>query len=165
MGGRIVPVVDASTQAQQHKTCYVGFMAISILPNISLADSELEVTYILASGPGGQNVNKVATAAQLRFDAAHSASLPDRVRARLLELAGSRATRDGVIVITARRFRTQQRNREDAIERLAALIREAAHRPAFRVATRPSRAARQRRLQGKAHRARIKQGRTVRFDD
>lgn len=115
--------------------------------------------------PRGQNVNKVATAAQLRFDAAHSSSLPDRVRARLLELAGSRATRDGVIVITARRFRTQQRNREDAIERLAALIREAAHRPAFRVATRPSRAARQRRLQGKAHRARIKQGRTVRLDD
>lgn len=147
------------------KPCYASAMAISILPALSLSESELEVSYILASGPGGQNVNKVATAAQLRFDAARSPSLPERVRSRLLELAGSRATRDGVIVITARRFRTQQRNREDAIERLAALIREAAHRPAFRVATRPGRAARQRRLDGKAHRANIKRGRSGRFDD
>ncbi|MGO3517091.1 MAG: alternative ribosome rescue aminoacyl-tRNA hydrolase ArfB [Acetobacter cibinongensis] len=140
-------------------------MAISILPTISLAESELEVTYILASGPGGQNVNKVATAAQLRFDVVRSPSLPERVRARLLQIAGSRLTRDGVIVITARRFRTQIRNREDAIERLAELIREAAHRPAFRVATRPGRAAKQRRLDGKAHRADIKRNRSVRHDD
>ncbi|MGO2958707.1 MAG: alternative ribosome rescue aminoacyl-tRNA hydrolase ArfB [Acetobacter sp.] len=140
-------------------------MAISILPTISLAESELEVTYILASGPGGQNVNKVATAAQLRFDVARSPSLPERVRARLLQIAGSRLTRDGVIVITARRFRTQIRNREDAIERLAELIREAAHRPAFRVATRPGRAAKQRRLDGKAHRAGVKRNRSVRHDD
>ncbi|CAP57599.1 alternative ribosome rescue aminoacyl-tRNA hydrolase ArfB [Gluconacetobacter diazotrophicus] len=140
-------------------------MPILILPTLSLPESELEVSYILASGPGGQNVNKVATAAQLRFDAARSPSLPDRIRARLLDLAGSRATREGVIVITARRFRTQQRNREDAIERLADLIRQAAHRPAFRVATRPGRAARQRRLDGKAHRAGIKRGRSGRFDD
>ncbi|QEO18561.1 alternative ribosome rescue aminoacyl-tRNA hydrolase ArfB [Acetobacter vaccinii] len=138
---------------------------IHILPGLCLAESELEVSYILASGPGGQNVNKVATAAQLRFDAARSPSLPERVRARLLEVAGTRATRDGVIVITARRFRTQQRNREDAVERLAGLIREAAHRPAFRVATRPSRASRQRRLDGKAHRATIKRGRSARLDD
>ncbi|MFT9398949.1 alternative ribosome rescue aminoacyl-tRNA hydrolase ArfB [Acetobacter sp.] len=140
-------------------------MAISILPTISLAESELEVTYILASGPGGQNVNKVATAAQLRFDVVRSPSLPERVRARLLQIAGSRLTRDGVIVITARRFRTQIRNREDAIERLAELIREAAHRPAFRVATRPGRAAKQRRLDGKAHRAGVKRNRSVRHDD
>ncbi|ACI52284.1 Class I peptide chain release factor [Gluconacetobacter diazotrophicus PA1 5] len=140
-------------------------MPILILPTLSLPESELEVSYILASGPGGQNVNKVATAAQLRFDAARSPSLPDRIRARLLDLAGSRATREGVIVITARRFRTQQRNREDAIERLADLIRQAAHRPAFRVATRPGRAAHQRRLDGKAHRAGIKRGRSGRFDD
>ncbi|MBS0988944.1 aminoacyl-tRNA hydrolase [Acetobacter okinawensis] len=140
-------------------------MAISIPPSLSLPDSELEVSYILASGPGGQNVNKVATAAQLRFNAALSPSLPERVRIRVLELAGTKATRDGVIVITARRFRTQLRNREDAIERLVALIREAAHRPAFRVATRPGRAARQRRLDGKAHRATIKRGRSARFDD
>lgn len=95
-------------------------MAISILPSLTLPDSELEVSYILASGPGGQNVNKVATAAQLRFNAALSPSLPERIRIRVLELAGTKATRDGVIVITARRFRTQLRNREDAIERLVA---------------------------------------------
>lgn len=140
-------------------------MAIQILPALALAEAELEVSYILASGPGGQNVNKVATAAQLRFDAARSPSLPERVRVRLLELAGSRATRDGVIVITARRFRTQIRNREDAIERLAELIREAANRQAYRVATRPSRAAKRRRLDGKSHRANVKRQRTVRLDD
>lgn len=140
-------------------------MAIPIAPGLFLAESELEFSYILASGPGGQNVNKVATAAQLRFDAARSPSLSDRVRIRLLELAGSRATRDGVIVITARRFRTQQRNREDAVERLAALLREATYRPAFRVATRPSRAARQRRLDGKNHRSAIKRGRSASYDD
>lgn len=140
-------------------------MAIPISPGLFLAESELEFSYILASGPGGQNVNKVATAAQLRFDAARSPSLPERVRVRLLELAGSRATRDGVIVITARRFRTQQRNREDAIERLATLLREATHRPTFRVATRPSRAARQRRLDGKSHRSAIKRGRSASYDD
>lgn len=96
-------------------------MAIQILPTLSLAETELEVSYILASGPGGQNVNKVATAAQLRFNAAASPALSERIKQRLLEIAGSRATRDGVIVITARRFRTQLRNREDAIERLADL--------------------------------------------
>ncbi|MFT8431159.1 MAG: alternative ribosome rescue aminoacyl-tRNA hydrolase ArfB [Acetobacter orientalis] len=140
-------------------------MAIQILPTLSLAETELEVSYILASGPGGQNVNKVATAAQLRFNAAASPALSERIKQRLLEIAGSRATRDGVIVITARRFRTQLRHREDAIERLADLIREAAHRPAYRVATRPSRAAKRRRLDGKAHRATLKRQRTVRFDD
>ena len=140
-------------------------MAIQILPTLSLAETELEVSYILASGPGGQNVNKVATAAQLRFNAAASPALSERIKQRLLEIAGSRATRDGVIVITARRFRTQLRNREDAIERLADLIRDAAHRPAYRVATRPSRAAKRRRLDGKAHRATLKRQRTVRFDD
>lgn len=140
-------------------------MAIEILPGLALSETELVFSYILASGPGGQNVNKVATAAQLRFDAVGSPSLTERVRGRLLEIAGSQATRKGVIIITARRYRTQQRNREDAIERLAAMIREAAHRPAFRVATRPGRAARQRRLDGKAHRARVKSGRSRRFDD
>ncbi len=117
-------------------------MAIPILPGLSLADYELQISYILASGPGGQNVNKVATAAQLRFDTARSTSLPERVRVRLLEIAGSRATRDGVVVITAWRFRMQIRNRKDAIERLITIIREAAHRQAFRIPTRPGRAAR-----------------------
>nr|WP_298797717.1 alternative ribosome rescue aminoacyl-tRNA hydrolase ArfB [uncultured Acetobacter sp.] len=138
---------------------------MAITSSLSLDDAELSFTYILASGPGGQNVNKVATAAQLRFDAAGSPSLNERVRGRLLELAGSRATRDGVIVITARNYRTQQQNREDATQRLVELIRQAAHKQAYRVPTRPSRGARQRRLDGKARRSGIKQGRSKRFDD
>lgn len=140
-------------------------MQIAITPTLALDDAELSFTYILASGPGGQNVNKVATAAQLRFDAANSPSLPERVRARLLTLAGSRATRDGVIVITARNYRTQQQNREDATQRLAELIRQAAHKQAYRVPTRPSKGARQRRLDGKSRRSSIKQGRSKKFDD
>ncbi|MCH4022773.1 MAG: aminoacyl-tRNA hydrolase [Acetobacter sp.] len=140
-------------------------MTIQILPSLSIQMSEIEISYILTSGPGGQNVNKVATAAQLRFNATCSPSLTERIRTRLIEVAGSRATRDGVIIITARRFRTQQRNREDAIERLADLIREAAHRPAFRVPTRPGRASRQRRLDSKNHRSRIKRGRSMSHDD
>ncbi|MBO1324347.1 aminoacyl-tRNA hydrolase [Acetobacter sp. TBRC 12305] len=140
-------------------------MSTSTAPELPVPEAELVFTYILASGPGGQNVNKVATAAQLRFDAARSPSLSERTRMRLLKLAGSRASREGVIVITARNFRSQQRNREDAIARLAALIREAEFRPTFRIATRPSRAARQRRLDGKAHKAGIKRDRRVRHDD
>lgn len=138
---------------------------IAITSSLALDDAELSFTYILASGPGGQNVNKVATAAQLRFDAANSPSLPERVRTRLLTLAGSRATRDGVIVITARNYRTQQQNREDATQRLAELIRQAAHKQAYRVPTRPSKGARQRRLDGKSRRSSIKQGRSKKFDD
>lgn len=140
-------------------------MAIEISPGLTIDENELAITYILASGPGGQNVNKVATAAQLRFDALRCHTLPERVRRRLIELAGSRATVNGEIVITGRRFRTQLRNREDVIARLVALIQEAATRPAFRVATRPGKAARQRRLDGKSHRASIKRNRNVRFDD
>ncbi|KFL91906.1 Hypothetical protein YaeJ with similarity to translation release factor [Acetobacter malorum] len=140
-------------------------MQIAITPTLALDDAELSFTYILASGPGGQNVNKVATAAQLRFDAANSPSLPERVRMRLLTLAGSRATREGVIVITARNYRTQQQNREDATQRLVELIRQAAHKQAYRVPTRPSKGARQRRLDGKSRRSSIKQGRSKRFDD
>ncbi|GBR68077.1 alternative ribosome rescue aminoacyl-tRNA hydrolase ArfB [Gluconobacter kanchanaburiensis] len=140
-------------------------MPVQIHPGLSIGDDELKVTYILASGPGGQNVNKVATAAQLRFDVLRSPALSERTRARLIELAGSRATQQGEIVITGRRFRTQARNREDVIERLAELIRKACHRPSFRIATRPGKAARQRRLDGKSHRATTKRNRTVRLDD
>jgi ribosome-associated protein len=135
---------------------------IPVAPGIALADDEIAVTYILASGPGGQNVNKVATAAQLRFDARRSPSLSAEVRARLEALAGSRLTGEGVIVITARRFRSQIRNREDAIERLAELIRAAAERQETRRPTRPSRAARGRRMDEKAHRGRIKRDRGMR---
>ena len=140
-------------------------MSVEVMPGLVLKDEDLRVTYILASGPGGQNVNKVATAAPLRFDVVGSTALSERVRTRLLEIAGSRATNGGEIVLTGRRFRTQQRNREDGIERLAGMIREAAHRQAFRVATRPGKGAKQRRLDGKAHRAGIKRNRQIRLDD
>jgi ribosome-associated protein len=134
-------------------------MRIAITPALSIDEREIEVSFILGSGPGGQNVNKVATAAQLRFDARRSPSLPEAVKGRLEALAGARLTREGVIVLTARRFRSQERNREDALERLAALIRAASARPARRRATQPSRGERERRLAEKAHRAEIKKGR------
>src|SRR5262249_28867885 len=116
------------------------------------------------SGPGGQNVNKVASAVQLRFDLSRSRSLPAEVRDRLARLAGRRLTGDGVIVITAQRFRTQERNRQDALERLVDLIRRAAVAPALRRPTRPSAGARERRLQAKARRAAVKELRRPRPD-
>ena len=122
---------------------------ISVTPTISLRDDELQFQFKLASGPGGQNVNKVATAAELRFDVAGSPSLPEAVRARLLALAGNRITQEGELLITARRFRSQERNRQDAIERLSALIQKAAEPPKPRLKTRPSRAAKQRRMDEK----------------
>ena len=130
-----------------------------------IPDDELHVTYILASGPGGQHVNKVATAAQLRFDARNSPSLPPRTKHRLAEVAGSRMTGDGVIVLTARRFRSQIRNREDAVARLHEMIGEASTVQAYRVPTRPSRSQRRKRLDNKQHRSRIKQGRSGRITD
>lgn len=122
---------------------------IRVTPQIALDENELEFHFILASGPGGQNVNKVATAVQLRFDAARSPSLPEDVRARLLSQAGSRATKEGEVLITARRFRSQERNRQDALERLVELIRVAAERPKARRKTRPSAAAKRQRLEAK----------------
>lgn len=121
--------------------------------NIVIDESELTERFIHASGPGGQNVNKVATAVELRFDVRHSPALSDALRARLAALAGRRISGDGILVITAQRFRSQARNREDARARLAALVAAAATPPKPRRATRPSRAAKQRRLDEKRHTA------------
>jgi ribosome-associated protein len=129
---------------------------IPITPSIALDESELSETFIRGSGPGGQNVNKVATAVQLRFDVRHSPSLPEEVRARLERLAGRRLTQDGVLIITAQRHRTQERNREDALARLVELIRQATERPKPRRATKPTFASKKRRLESKAKRSDIK---------
>jgi len=134
-------------------------MRLEITPDLAIDESELEISFIQAGGPGGQNVNKVATAAQLRFDARQSLSLSNEIKARLQHLAGSRLTRDGVIVITARQHRTQDRNRQDAVARLLDLIRRASVRPVRRRATKPSAGERERRMEAKARRAGIKQGR------
>jgi ribosome-associated protein len=130
--------------------------SIPITPTLAIDESELEITFVRSSGPGGQNVNKVATAAQLRFDAAHSRSLPDDVRSRLIARAGSRLTRDGVLIITARRFRTQERNRADAIARLVEMIRSAATPPKRRRKTKTPRAAKARRVDAKRRRSATK---------
>ncbi|MEE4607784.1 MAG: alternative ribosome rescue aminoacyl-tRNA hydrolase ArfB [Desulfobacteraceae bacterium] len=134
-------------------------MQITIAPNVTLDADELQFRFVRASGPGGQNVNKVATAVQLRFDAANSPSLSEPVRRRLMRLAGKRLTAEGEIVIEARRHRTQEQNRQDAIDRLAALIRQAVAVPKARRKTRPTQASRERRLAAKQRRGRIKQNR------
>jgi ribosome-associated protein len=129
---------------------------IPVTASIALDEREIAETFVRASGPGGQNVNKVASAVQLRFDARRSPSLPTEVRARLERLAGSRLTRDGVIVITAQRHRAQARNRADALERLLELIRRAARPPLKRRPTKPGAAARERRIESKKRRAGVK---------
>lgn len=132
---------------------------LPITSAISIDEAELEERFVASPGPGGQNVNKVASAVQLRFDAANSPSLDEGVRARLIRLAGSRATNDGVIVIDAHRYRSQERNRADARGRLTGLIARAAIPPVKRKPTRPTLASKKRRLEGKKARGQVKKAR------
>jgi ribosome-associated protein len=126
---------------------------ICITPDISIREAEIKLDFIRSSGPGGQNVNKVATAVQLRFDVFCSPSLPEDVRRRLVRIAGKRVSKAGVLLIDARRFRTQERNRQDAVERLVQWIRRAAEKPKKRIKTRPTFSSRERRLEGKRQRS------------
>jgi ribosome-associated protein len=132
---------------------------ISVTDQIAIAEEELEFKFVRASGPGGQNVNKVSSAVQLRFDVRRSPSLPEDTRARMIKLAGRRITDDGILIIEARRFREQPRNRQDAVERLTALIRQAAVKPVYRRKTQPTVSSRRRLRETKIRHSRLKRGR------
>ena len=138
---------------------------LHITRTIQINENEITFSFIRSSGPGGQNVNKVATAAQLRFDVKNSPSLPEAVKKRLIRLGGKRITDDGVLTITAQRFRTQERNRIDGLERLTLLIRKAANPPKPRRKTRPPKKSIEKRIQNKKSRSRIKKLRQIHSDD
>ena len=154
---RLVPGSRASPAPTYNRA--MPSEALTIGPDLAIPEAEIVERFVRASGAGGQNVNKVSTAVELRFDIAGSPSLPEPLRARLLARRDRRLTDDGVLVIDAQRFRTQDRNRQDARERLAAFIAAGLEVPKPRIKTRPTRASKQRRLQGKRERAEVKRGR------
>jgi ribosome-associated protein len=131
---------------------------IQITPSLQINDSELQFDYVRASGPGGQNVNKVATAVQLRFDI-NSSSLPKSIQQRLLKISGKKATNQGILILEAKRFRTQEQNREDAIRRFVELVRKSMIKPKKRINTIPTKLSRERRIRAKKERAEIKKNR------
>jgi ribosome-associated protein len=133
---------------------------IAVNRSIQIPEREVQLRFIRAAGPGGQNVNKVASAVELRFDVKHSLALPEEVRQRLIRQSGKKLNSAGVLIIQARRYRSQDRNRQDALERLVRLVRQAAVKPRARRPTRPSRASRESRLEIKRHRSRAKQRRS-----
>jgi ribosome-associated protein len=148
----------AASQSKEHESAFHNpQLNMRITRSILIEEGELEFRFIHASGPGGQNVNKVATACQLRFNVADSSSLPEEVKQRLIRLAGRRMTQRGVLVIDARRYRTQPRNRQDALERFVKLVQRAAASPKPRRETKPTLASKKRRLESKQHRSRTKQ--------
>jgi len=138
-------------------------MRIEVSPTLSIDEDEIQLTFVRAEGPGGQNVNKVSTAAQLRFDVLHSPSLPQRVRERLITIAGNRLTKDGILVITARRFRTQTQNRQDVIDQLIDLLRRAEIRPKVHVKTTPTLGSKLRRREDKRQRGEKKRLRSIKI--
>ena len=129
---------------------------VRITPKIAINKNEIKLNFIKSSGPGGQNVNKVATGVQLRFDVKNSPSLSDEVRTRLIRLAGDKMTKDGILIIQGKRFRRQERNRQDAMDRLIKLIRKASEQPKIHIKPKPTRASKERMLAAKRHRSQLK---------